>query len=440
MGDLLIKGGIILTMDESRVLNDHAIAVRNGVIEKIEPASHFDESEFKEVIDAGSRVVTPGWINVHMHFYSSLVVGLNKAKPASNFVEILENLWWRLDKKLTLEDCYFSALAACIQCIRHGTTTIIDHHSSPYALTGSLKTIAKAVEKSGLRASLCYEVSDREGTGIARQGIEENIEFIQYAQKRSDHRLKALFGLHASFTISNQTLRKARNAAEAGVGFHIHAAEDLADQNQCLEKHGMRVIQRLDRAGVLGPQTICAHCVHLNEAEMELLVKTRSIVTHQPQSNLNNAVGVMNMPEFLKAGILTGLGTDAMTCNMLEELRSCLWIRKWIDRNPSSGFMETVQLLVNNNPAIAARFWPNAPGVLKPGRPADILIYDYTPHTPLHEGNMAGHLVFGLSQTKVNTTIAGGRILMRDGVLTVLEEAAIMAEANERAASLWKRF
>ena len=248
MSQIILKNGTVVTLgDNNQVLQDHFVSIRDDVIEKV--AHNKELADFKidsdaTIINASQKLVMPGFINAHMHYYSSFARGLNKAAPSNNFTEILNNLWWRLDKKLTLDDCYFSALVANIEAIKKGTTTIIDHHASVNAVKGSLDKIAQAVKQSGLRACLCYEVSDRDGEAIAKQGIAENTEFIQSINESNSDQLKALFGLHASFTISDETLKQAVLAAKnCQAFFHIHTAEDLADQEITLEKTGKRVVQ-----------------------------------------------------------------------------------------------------------------------------------------------------------------------------------------------------
>lgn len=205
-GTLLIKNGIVITLGENnRVLHNHHVIIEDGKISKITDILPADVKYDKE-IDANGKLIMPGFINAHMHFYSTLVRGLGKADAAHNFQEVLENLWWRLDKKLSLEDNYYSALVMLIQSIKCGTTTLIDHHASPGAVKGSLMEIAKAVTETGLRSSLCYELSDRDGKEVAQQGIEENEEFIKYCADNDSGYLKAMFGLHASFTVGEETL------------------------------------------------------------------------------------------------------------------------------------------------------------------------------------------------------------------------------------------
>lgn len=442
MPNILIKNGIIVTLgDKNKILENHSILIDEKKIKKIDKTENFKD-RYDTVIDAHGKVVMPGFINAHMHFYSTMVRGLGKAKPSKNFVEVLNNLWWRLDKKLSLDDCYFSAILPLIDAIKRGTTTLIDHHASPFAITGSLNVIARAVKETGLRASLCYELSDRDGDKVAQEGIEENVNFIKRCQKENDDQLKALFGLHASFTLTDKTLEKAAQAGrELKTGFHVHTAEADSDEEYNVKNFGMRVVERFKKFGILGPQTICAHCVHVNEKEMDILAQTKTNVVHNPQSNINNAVGVADIIKMNQKGILVGLGTDAMTVNMLEEVRAALWIHKLAKKDPSVGFMEALSTLVFNNAKIANKYWNVGLGELKEGNAADIILIDYFPPTPFNESTFLGHLGFGLSQSFVDTTIASGKILMENKKLKInIDEERIADESKQLAARLWERF
>jgi putative selenium metabolism protein SsnA len=441
MSEILIKNGTVVTLGaNNKVLKDHAVLIRDDKIEKIAPQSEFT-GNYEEVVDASGKLVMPGFICGHMHFYSSFARGLGKAEPAASFSEVLENLWWRLDKKLSIEDSKYSALVAMVDGIKHGTTTFLDHHASPYAVRGSLMAIADAVKEAGVRASLCYEVSDRDGDKIAQEGIDENIDFIKWAQKEGNGQLHGLFGMHAQFTIGDKTMEKSVEAAKAvGAGFHIHTAEAKSDQDHCEKEHGMRVVERLHKFGVTGPQTICAHCVHVNDKELQILKDTDTNVVHNPQSNMNNAVGVADILKMNAMGIPVGLGTDAMTTNMMEELRACMWIHKLDSGNPAAGFMETVNALALHNSGIANRFFNNSIGVLEEGRKADVILVDYYSPTELSDNTFYGHLVFGIPHSTVDTTIANGKFLMRNKKLQTLDEEKIMAEAHKLSTSLWDRF
>ncbi|NLH39775.1 MAG: putative aminohydrolase SsnA [Elusimicrobia bacterium] len=437
---LIIKNAVLFTGPESgKVLKNYDIFVRNGIIEDIFKSGS-KKINAKKTIDANGRIVMPGFINSHMHFYSSFSTGLNRVKPSEKFIEVLENLWWRLDKKLSLKATYYSALVALINAIKNGTTTIIDHHASPFAIRGSLFEIEKAVRSCGLRASLCYEVSDRDGKKKTIEGLRENYEFIRHNRKNNDNFVKGLFGLHASFTLSDETLAIASDLGNSlDSGFHIHCAEDISDEEDCIRKYNMRIVERLNKFSILGPKTILAHCVCVNEREMDIIRINDAPVVLNPQSNANNAVGISDILKFAKNGILYGLGTDAMTNNMMEELRAALWMCHLKNKNPSAGFAEVSKLLLNNQ-KIALRHFDKI-AEIKKGNYADIVILDYYPHTPLSSDNFYGHLIFGISQSDVTTTIVNGDVLMENRELKIgIDEKEVFEKASNIAGKIWSSF
>ncbi|MBM4404044.1 MAG: putative aminohydrolase SsnA [Candidatus Cloacimonetes bacterium] len=441
MDRLLIKAPYVISFDESQpVMRDVGVLINDGIIERIAPSTDFDGYE-GDILDAEGRVLLPGLINAHHHFYSTLVRGYGKAKPSKDFVEVLNHLWWRLDKQLRQDDVYLSALLSILDAIRHGTTTIIDHHASPGFVTGSLSAIAKAVKETGIRGCLCYEVSDRDGQAVSDAGIEENYHWLQQVNNAPDPFLKGLFGMHAAFTLEDRTLRRISQLVhELNCGAHIHVAEALSDQQYNINHHGKRVVERLHDFGLIGDRSIAAHCVHINAREMMLLAETRTAVVTNPQSNLNNAVGIADLVRMSDLGVTIGLGTDAMTTNMLEELRVGLWAQHLKQDNPSCAFMEVTNTLVRNNPLIANRYWNGMLGSVKSGKAADLILIDYQPPTPLNDATWMGHLVFGLSQAIVDTTICAGRILMWNKQLSLdLDEAEITSQASELASRLWDR-
>jgi cytosine/adenosine deaminase-related metal-dependent hydrolase len=218
-------------------------------------------------------------------------------------------------------------------------------------------------------------------------------------------------------------------------------AEAQSDQDWTLKHCGKRVVERLKKFEILGPRSIAAHCIHVNRREMDLLAATKTAVVHNPQSNLSNAVGMANVIELMKRGALVGLGTDAMTTNMLEELRVALWGQHLRAENPSVGFSEVTSALFANNPKIAERIFGLRIGEICEGAAGDIALFDYDPPTPLENGNVFGHLVFGISQAEADTTIVGGRVLMENKKFTLnLDVKRINARARELAQALWKRF
>jgi putative selenium metabolism protein SsnA len=439
---ILIENGILITFGAPcRVLEGQALLLENGRIARIAPAGTI-AGPFDKVIDARGKVVMPGIVNAHMHFYSTLVRGLGKAAPSATFQEVLDNLWWRLDRKLTLADVEMSAQIILLDAIRKGTTTLVDHHASPFAISGSLDHIARAVKATGLRACLCYEVSDRDGEATITEGLEENAAFARRCAAEQDPHLRALFGLHAAFTLSDRTLERASVLGhEVGVGFHVHTAEAASDVAVNLAKYGATPVARLHAHGLLGPGSIAAHAVHVSDADIDLLAATDTFVAHNPQSNLNNAVGIADLVKLNARGVHVGLGTDAMTVNMLEEVRVAMWAQHLRQDNPTCAFMDVTNALFVRNPELVSSLWGFPLGTLQEGAAADVILVDYHAPTPLNGDTVLGHLVFGISQATVDTTICAGRVLMESKRLTIdVDEAALAARSRELATSLWERF
>jgi putative selenium metabolism protein SsnA len=442
MDSLLITNGMVVTWEpDAELIAEGAVYVEGGRIVEIGGAREMEARyPAAERINARGQLVMPGNICAHTHFYGAFARGLVIPGPApKDFPEILERLWWPLDQALDTDAVRASALVCLIDAIKHGTTTLIDHHASPNALEGSLDVIADAVDEAGLRAVLCYEVTDRYGPERAQASIAENARFLKAARERPN--IAATFGLHASLTVSEETLARCVEAA-GGSGFHIHVAEHEADEYDSLKKSGRRVVDRLHAAGILGPRTIVAHCVHIDLREAELLRDTGTWVTHQPRSNMNNGVGVADVEGMLRAGIRVCLGNDGFSNNMWAEWKTAYLLHKVWHRDPRrANGMAIVEMAVQNNAALAGSFFPQAqPGLLVPGAAADIILVDYHPFTPLTAGNLPWHILFGFEASIVTTTICAGRVLMRDRALLTLDEAAISAHAREIAPAVWARY
>jgi len=433
------ENGIVGTLGKTnRVLWNSTVVTEGDRIAAVGPVSQMAKRfPQAEAVDCSGKIVLPGFICTHHHLYSTMARGMNPpGEPASNFVEILERLWWKLDKALSEEDVMLSAQIPLAECIRNGTTTIIDHHASPSHRDGSLDLIEKAVRGAGLRASLCYEVSDRNEPG---GGIAENERFIKKVGK-GDGQIAAMMGLHASFTLSDETIEKCVGIARhAGVGCHIHVAEDAADREDSLAKYGVPTVERLRRLGVAGAQSIFAHCIHIDESEMDILAATRTSVAHNPESNMNNAVGVAKLLKLLKKGVLVGLGTDGMSSDMLAQMRCAYLLQRLDNRDPRVAFVEAPQLLLQNNVEICERQFGIRLGEIAEGSPADLAILDYLPPTPLDETNFLGHLIFGLVDATVDTTVCRGKILMRGKKILSLDEERISARSRELAPGMWRR-
>ncbi len=442
---MLITHGRIATFGKNpQVIDDGAIYVEGDQIVAIGPtpdllARYSDADK----LDAKGQLVLPGSICGHTHFYGAFARGMAiPGAPAKNFLEILEKLWWRLDRALDEDSIRLSALVCLIDAIRNGTTTLIDHHASPNMIDGSLDICADAIVQSGLRVCECYEVTDRNGPEGAKAGIAENVRFAKSLVTRHSSSLAASFGLHASFTVGLETLDRCVAEAHAlGLGFHVHVAEDAADEVHAERTYGVRVGEHLRAANVLGEKTLSAHCVHVNDAEIALLAKTKTKVSHQPRSNMNNAVGAARVQAMLDAGVTVGLGNDGMSNNMYSEMKAAYFVHKAAMHDPRAMSGDTVtRLAYENNAQIASLFWPKPVGELTPGAYADIVFLDYFPYTPLSAGNLPWQIIFGVDGSHVTTTIVGGKVLMRDRVLLTLDEERIAAEARVIAPKVWQRF
>ena len=392
-------------------------------------------------IDAGGCVVMPGLINAHHHLYSTFARGFTPpGPPARNFEQNLKNLWWKLDAALDADDVYYSALLAVMQAAKDGCTTIIDHHASPSVCDGSLDQVERAFRDVGLSGCLCYEVSDRNREG---EGIEENERYIRKCRQSAaagDRQMSALFGLHALMTLGTATLERcAAIAQDLDVGFHVHAAEDEIDLQVTRQETGQSIMERFDQFGIPGPTTLFIHGSYLRPEEMDRLRETDSILVNNPESNMNNGLKVSPILEMLEHGVRVGVGTDGMSSHLISQARAMYLHQRADARDPTLAFGEACEILLNNNRQICNRLFPESRGALAPGQLADLIIPEYVPFTPVNANTFYGHLLFGLSYSRVRTTIARGQVVVEDGRVTGVDEDAIRARCMERAARIWNR-
>ena len=439
---MLIYNATVVTFDEqNQLIENGAVRFTDETIDAVGTSQNLlaqypDEQRW----DAHGMVLMPGQICAHTHFYGAFARGMYiPGPPAKDFPEILERLWWRLDKALDLDGVQSSAEVCLVDAIRNGTTTLIDHHASQRAIDGSLDVIADAVTASGLRAVLCYEVTDRDGSAAAQAGIRENSRFIQKVNAAaSQQRLAATFGLHASLTLSDATLEACAAAAQR---FHIHVAEHPADEYDSVAKAGKRAVERLHAFGITGPESIMAHCIHIDAWELALLKETGTFVTHQPRSNMNNAVGAADITTMLRGNLPLCLGNDGFSNDMFTEMKVADLLQKVTHSDPRYlGADQVLQMAIYNNRRLAGVFFEKPVGIVAPGAYADLILLDYYPTTPLSNANLPWHILFGVSGGHVHSTIAHGQILMRNRELLTMDEAAITARSREVAKQTWERY
>ena len=439
---LVLGNGRVVTRDAScPFIEDGAVAVEGTKICRVGKSqdirSAFPDAEY---IDAKGGLIMPAFINVHEHIYSSFARGLSiKGYDPKGFLDILDGMWWTIDWNLTLHDTYLSAMATYVDCIKNGVTTVFDHHASFGSVGGSLFEIEKAAKETGVRSCLCYEISDRDGMDKARASVMENAEFIRHALKDESGMIAGMMGMHAQFTISDETFELAAANKPDEVGYHIHVAEGIEDLHHCLKHYGKRIVDRLMDHGILGEKTLLGHCIYINPHEMDLIKETGTMVVHNPESNMGNACGCPPTMELVHRGILTGLGTDGYTHDMMESFKVANVLHKHHLCDPNAAWSEVPQMLFENNAKIAGRYFEPELGVLKEGAAGDVIIVAYDPLTPMNENNINGHLVFGVTGHDVVTTVANGRVLMKDRRLTQIDEAKVMADCRQAAAELASR-
>ncbi|MDD6435500.1 MAG: putative aminohydrolase SsnA [Clostridiales bacterium] len=435
------NGRLITRTQENPYFTDGAVAIENdriaavGTTEAIKKA--YPGAEF---IDAKGGLIMPAFINTHEHIYSAFARGLAiKGYAGTSFLKILDGLWWTIDRNLTNEDTRLSAMATYIDCIRNGVTTVFDHHASFGEIDGSLFAIEDAAKELGIRTCLCYEISDRDGMDKARAAVRENVNFIKHALSDDSDMIAGMMGMHAQFTISNETMELCNAEKPEGVGYHIHVAEGIEDLHHCLKTYGKRIVDRLYDWNILGEKTLLGHCIYVNDHEMDLIKETDTMVVHNPESNMGNACGCPPTIHIMHKGILTGLGSDGYTHDVLESYKVAKVLHQHNLCDATAAWGETAEMVFKNNAIIANRYFDRKLGVLEKGAAADVIVVDYDPLTPMDETNVDGHLLFGVCGRDVVTTICSGKVLMKNRELTMVDTEKVMAECRVHAKALADR-
>ena len=439
---LILNATVVTWGEVCRVLKDHALGIEDGVITVMGPTAEVRlRYPDVEMIDAAGRIVMPGNICAHTHFYGAYARGMAMPGAAPrDFPEILSKLWFQLDQALDADSVRASALVFAVDAIRHGTTTLIDHHASPNFIEGSLDVIADVIDEAGLRAVLCYEVTDRHGKAGAEAGIAENLRFMEASKGRE--RIGATFGLHASLTLNDDTLRACADALLEGMGVHVHVAEHEADEKDSVARTGKRVVERLGAYGMLGENTIAAHAVHIDADERAKLAETGTWVSHQPRSNMNNGVGAMDLSEMQAAGVKLALGTDGFLHTMFEEWKAAYLLHKVANRDPrEANGGDIVNIGTVNNARLAERFFEDVTlGEISVGAVADLIFVDYKPFTPMNGGNMPWHVLFGVTEAMITSTMVAGEMLMHNRKLLTVDEDEVARMAIRLAPKVWEQY
>lgn len=425
---MLLKGATLVALDPPAVAVGDLRVEGDRIVER---RARLARRSGEAALELAGQLVMPGLVNAHTHLYSALARGMPPPrKPPRSFLEILERVWWRLDRALDEEAVYCSALVGAVEAVSSGTTLLVDHHSSPSFIPGSLATLKRGIEEAGLRSVLCYEVTDRNGLEGRDRGVEENVAFQQ--QHQSDL-TRGMLGGHASFTLSDESLERLTAAVAAtGSSLHLHVAEDRADVEDCRSRHGSGIPERLARHGLLRPCTLLAHCVHLTPEEVTSVHEGGGWIAHNPRSNMNNHVGHAPTGSMRRAA----LGTDGIDQDLFAESRAAFL--KMRDAGRDDALPAALEMLAGGHRLAAALF--GLPfGKLAPGGPADLVILDYPAPTPLHAGNLGGHLLFGIDRRHVRSVMVAGRMVLEDRRVTGLDVPSAFARAHRAAEALWRR-
>ena len=430
--NLLLTGATIVRALDPPVVERADLHVRDGRVAAVGAALSVDAP----TIDCEGCLVLPGNVNAHAHAYSALARGMPyRLAPPADFLQILQRVWWRLDRALDGPMIRASALVAGREALLAGTTTLVDHHASPNAIDGSLHVVAEAFGELGLRSVLSYEVTDRDGPERSAAGLEENARFLRRSAEHWYPLARGMVGAHASFTLGDETLAAcAALAGRTGTGMHIHVAEDAADEADAVARTGSRVVQRLAAAGALDEFTLLAHGVHLDPAEAELIRSANATVAHNPRSNMNNGVGRTPLSWL---GDRVALGTDGIGSDLFEESRIAFLRRREEDLGTAPEW--PLARLAVGSALVGRAFTEPLLGRLDPGAPADLVVLDYAAPTPLDAFTLAAHWIFGLASSSVRDVMVGGGLVVRDRRLTGVDESELLAGARTQAGRLWAR-
>jgi len=436
--DFLIRNGLIVTADKRNTIHENGyVKVSNGKIAEIgagEPRSTVDT-----VIDASGCVVIPGLITAHTHLYGILLRGASlNIEPPTDFAQVLQRVWWKVDEALTVEDAYASALSASADMLRNGSTMYADTYSGPNSIEGSLDAIAKGTREVGMRGIVAFEMTERNNPQEAQRGLKEGINFI--SSLNEDDLISGMMSLHASFTVGDEIVTKAvEEAKNLKIPITVHTSEGLVDLYHNLETSGERTVERLDRLGVLGKKTVLAHCVHVNGHEMDLIAKRGSSVAHNPMSNMLNAVGVSPVPAMLERGITVGLGNDGWIYDPFENMRCALTIHRLASGNPSAiGPNEIFKMATLDG----ARCYgvEKKVGSLERNKLADIVILDGSNvPTPLTKESVIGHLLNTFSGGDVSDVFVNGTQVVKDKKLALTTDERVAKVSRISATGLWER-
>jgi len=425
-------------MDQKRrVIEGAGVAVVDGKIVEVGPLQDVSKGfGADEVVDARGCIVMPGLICSHTHLYGIALRGSALSiQPPSDFLQILQRIWWPVDETLTNDDAYATTLAAGVESLTNGTTCYADTYSAPNAIEGSLDQIAKASNEVGLRGLISFEATERRSAEEGTRGLKESLRFIQ---KKDKGRTMGMISLHASFTVSDDLISRGVEASRRHrAPLTIHVSEGPNDGYHNMERYGKRSVERLQERGLLSPRAVLAHCVHLNEKEIELVARSSASVAHNPMSNMLNAVGVASLMEMVDRGVNVGLGNDGYVFDMFENMRAGFLLQRVARRNPNRPTPQEVVEMCTINAAKA--YGLSSLGSIEVGKRADIIVVRPAFTATPYSGSIYGYIVSGLRGSDVRDAIVDGQVVMRNRRLVTLDVGRAEARVLKTMDKLWQR-
>jgi putative selenium metabolism protein SsnA len=427
---------------QKRILEGYCIAVEQSRIVEIGKTTELEKKHTgAEIIDASGRIVMPGIVCSHSHLYGILLRGANlKITPPSDFTQILQRVWWPMDEAMDFEDAYASALVASVEFARSGVTMFADTYSGPKSISGVLDHIARAVREVGIKGFIAFEATERHSKQEGLKGVNENVRFAEKTKTTPDSKVKPLFSIHASFTVSDDLIKRVKSlASKYHAPITIHVSEGMGDLHHNLENYGKRTVERLEDVGLLGPNVVLAHCVNLDANELDILSKTKTGVAHNPMSNMLNAVGVAPVLEMLSRNVNVGLGNDGYIFDMFENMRAAYLLHRVHHRNPNAiDAYKIVEMATINGARLYGM--EKEIGSIEPGKRADIIIIkpDILP-TPLNAKTAVGHLVNTVDGDDVETVFVDGKPIMSNRKLLTFDEVEAQIVSQTAAKHLWSR-
>ncbi|MCD6248457.1 MAG: amidohydrolase [Hadesarchaea archaeon] len=438
--DLLIKDGLVVTMDDNRrIFKRGSVAIEDKKIVAVGKSKCGDKPD--EIIDARGKIVMPGLFCSHAHVHRVLLYcAPMKIEPPANYLQSLQRIWWPMDEATTKRDAYAATLISCLNFIKTGTTFFSDTYSGSGTVAGTLDYIASAIEESGIRGLISLESTERRTHAQGARGMRENLRFIKKVRKKGRGQVAGMVSVHAPFTASDELLRYAKTiASRYKVPITIQVSEGLVDLYHNLEHYGKRPVERLHEVGLLGKDTVLAHCVHLDDEELALIKDAGAKVAHVPISDMLNGLGVAPIQKMQIMDIPVGLGSDGYPIDGFENLRITLLLHRVAHGGPR--LIDEADVLEMATIRGAELYGLEKElGSLEEGKFGDVIIVDPSrAPTLLRPENAIKYIVNFARGSDVRTVIVGGRIIMRDRKVLTLDEEEVIKMSRARAKKLWQK-